>query len=270
VRVRFRPSFEILRALDLFTPVSDGELMKFAALGRERRVERGRSVLAATGFYEPPLALILEGEALLAWGRGPDDLFLRALEAGDLVGETELFTALHPTQEVAVWPYSVREGGVQPNLSGLQLGDEERVATARALTTVRLIEWDRDAVCEALRRWPDVSLSLLAGMARRQRDLHRRIAGLCRQRAPQRLARAVNALLEERGVSLRDDAGRGRLLLPRTPPCTRLAEMAGMARETVSRLLTEWTRRGWTSRRDGDLLILDHGQWRTLVGGEAV
>jgi CRP/FNR family cyclic AMP-dependent transcriptional regulator len=128
------------------------------------------------------------------------------------------------------------------------------------------MEWDRDAVLEALRRWPDVSFSLLAGMARRQRDLQRRVAGLCRQRAPRRLARALAALLEERGVWRRDGEGRSFMLLPRTPSRVRLGETAGMARETVSRLLAEWARRGWIGTQGGDLTVLDRGQWRRLAG----
>jgi CRP/FNR family cyclic AMP-dependent transcriptional regulator len=244
---RFRSGFESLRGMDLFSPVSDGELVKFAALGCERRVEKGTAFRMSDACRAedgtPPLALILEGEAVLAWGRGAEELLIRALEPGDLLGEIEVFDGA-----IGEW---AAPGTV-----------------TRTLTTLRLLEWDRDDVLEALRRWPDVALSLLGGMARRQRELHRRVAGICHQRAPRRLARALMAVIEDRGVRHRDEDGRPCLLLRRAPSRTRLAEIAGMARETVSRLLTQWEQGGWIAGDQGDLLVLDEPQLRRLAGLE--
>jgi CRP-like cAMP-binding protein len=235
--------------MDLFSPVSDGELTKFAALGFERRVERGRVVfpdVSSGSARSAPgdarsvaaLALILEGEARLAWGRGVGEPMIRALEPGDLVGEVEMFDETP--------------------------GD----AVARALTAVRLMEWDRDGVLEALRRWPDVALGLLGGMARSQRELHRRVAGICRQRAPRRLARALAGLVEDRGVRQPGEGGEPVLRVRGAPSCARLAEVAGMARETASRLLVEWERLGWVGRAGGDLLVLDENALRFMAGEE--
>jgi hypothetical protein len=47
-----------------------------------------------------------------------------------------------------------------------------------------------------------------------------------------------------------------------------MAEMAGMARETASRLLIEWERLGWIATGGGDLLVLDEGQLRRAAGAE--
>lgn len=262
---RFRSAFEILRSLDVFAAVSDGELMKFAALGRERRVERDH-IVAPPPRREHPLGLILEGDAVLTCERGPEELFLRALEPGDLVGEVESFLSL-ACDFTRARGARVAERRA-PYAEADDAGDPEKAgeATARARTTLRLIEWDGDAVREALRRWPDVALGLLGSLARRQREMQRRVAGLCGRRAPCRLARALAALLEERGVVFRDETGRGGLLLPRTPSRARLSEIAGMARETVSRLLAEWERRGWVGTRRGELLVWDHAALRRLAG----
>jgi CRP/FNR family transcriptional regulator len=231
----FRSGFDILRELDLFSPVSDGELSRFAALGRERRVERGDPVFPVPQAC-PPLALILEGEAKLAWGRLPGEPLIRALEPGNLVGEIGMFDEFP-------------DDGV-----------------ARAQTVLRLMEWDRDGVLEALRRWPDVALGLLGGMARSQRELHRRVAGICRQRAPRRLARALAGLVEDRGIRQRNGAGAAFLRVRRMPSRARLAEVAGMARETASRLLVEWEQMGWVGREGGDLLVLDEKALRREAG----
>jgi CRP-like cAMP-binding protein len=185
---------------------------------------------------------------VLAWGHGEEELLLRELEPGDLLGEVEIFDAVFADSRGMA-----RFGG----------------ASARTLTAVRLMEWDRDHVMEALRRWPDVAVSLLGGMARRQRELQRRVVGICNQRAPRRLARALTALVEDRGVRHRDPENGPCLLVRRPPSRTRLAELAGMARETVSRLLGRWERCGWIAACDGDLLVLDERQLRRLAGTDA-
>jgi CRP-like cAMP-binding protein len=126
--------------------------------------------------------------------------------------------------------------------------------------------WEHDHVAEALRRWPDVAFSLLGAMARRQHDLQRRVAALCNQRAPRRLARAVAALVEDRGVRHHDDAGNLLLLVPEMPSRLRLAGLAGMARETVSRLMTRWEQCGWIAEHGGDLVVRDPGALDRLAG----
>ena len=235
---RFRAGFEILRELDAFADASDGELAKFAALGRERRVERGRPLFPETAESSVTLALVLEGEARLTRGAGAREPLIRTLEEGDLLGEAAMFDDA-PDEDVA-----------------------------RAQTPVRLIEWDRDAVREALRRWPDVTLGLFGCMARGQRDMSRRVAGLCRQRAPRRLARALSGILQDRGVRHRGAAGEPVLRVRHPPTRARLAEVAGMARETASRLLVEWERLGWLARAGGDLLVLDERALRRVAGEE--
>jgi CRP-like cAMP-binding protein len=261
---RFRSGFETLRTLPLFAPVSDGELAKFAALGFERRIEKGMTFLPGSGDHATPLlALVLEGEALLAWGRSGRVLLLRPLEPGDWLGEIEMFSsnvAAHPDATL------VRETPAE----GYACGE----AFARARTTLRLMEWDRENVREALRRWPDVALCLLSGMARKQHDLQRRVAGICNQRAPRRLARILAAMAEDRGVARRDGEGRPILVVRDLPSRTRLAELAGMARETVSRLLTDWERRGWvagnskskTGGERGGTLVIDALRMAELAG----
>ena len=80
------------------------------------------------------------------------------------------------------------------------------------------------------------------------------------------LARTLAGLLEDRGIRLKDAEGRRCLLLPDPPPRRMLGEMAGMARETVSRLLTQWEQHGWIAETQGDLVVRDEAQLRRLEG----
>ena len=230
--------FDSLRAMDLFSPVPDGDLRRWAERGAERRLEKEGLLLLREDPREPLLAVLLEGEALVSWGNGnAGDLLIRTLEAGDFTGQIELFDAL---------PCG---------------------AVVRAAGPVRYMAWRREEVLRALRDCPELALGLLAGMANQQRHLHRRLATACSQRAPRRLARTLTALFEDHGIRLKDAEGRRCLLLPHPPTQRRMGEIAGMARETVSRLLGQWEESGWLSESEGDLIVRDEGQLRRLAEG---
>jgi CRP-like cAMP-binding protein len=230
--------FEVLRAVDLFSPVSDEELRQWIARGVERRVEKDSILSTGPDLHGPQLTVLLEGEALVCWGNGvAAELLIRTLDPGDFVGHVELFDG--------------DPGGV----------------LVRATGPVRLISWSREDVLQALRKLPHMALGFLTGMARQQRHLHRRVAGACSQRAPRRLARTLSALFEDRGIRLKDAEGRRCLLLQRPPTQRRMGEIAGIARETVSRLLGQWEECGWIAESEGDLIIRDEGELRRLADG---
>ena len=231
-------SFEALRAMDLFAPVPDGDLLQLTERGLESRVELEGLLLLKEDPLGPRLAVVLEGEALVCSGNGTSaELLIRTLEAGDFVGQIELFEA--------------SPGAI----------------VVRAASEVRMISWSREEVLQAMQDCPDLALGFLTGMARQQRHLQRRVASLCSQRAPRRLARTLTGLFEDRGIRLKDAEGRRCLLLQRPPTQRRMGEISGMARETVSRLLGQWEECGWIAESDGDLIVRDEGQLRRLAEG---
>ncbi len=234
-------NFDALRDMDLFSTLNDSELARFIAYGSERRVAKGSSLAPQRneedGQTAEALGVLVEGDAVLAWGNGEgDERLIRTLGPGDMVGEIPVF-------------------------------DETSCgATARAVTAVRLMEWRREDLVEAMHRWPGLAMGLLGGMAHLQRQLHRRVAGICNQRAPRRLALALTDLIEEHGVLHRDETGRRCLLLKRPPTRRRISEIAGMARETVSRLLVRWEESGWIALCGNDVLVLDPDELRRMAG----
>jgi CRP-like cAMP-binding protein len=229
--------FDALRALDLFAALGDGDLMRLAARGTERRAAKDAVLLSEESTGAPSLVVLLEGEATASCGNGDaGDSLIRTLEPGDFFGHLALF------------------------------GEASCGTLVRAGVAVRTMSWSRDETLRALRETPELALVFLGGMARQQRHLHRRVAGLCNQRAPRRLARALSAMLEDHGIRLKDPEGRRSLLLRELPSRRRIADLAGVARETVSRLLGHWESRGWITESRGDLIILDERQWRRLAG----
>jgi CRP-like cAMP-binding protein len=230
--------FESLRAMDLFSSLPDGDLRRLSERGAERRLERDGFLRLREETHGTHLAVLLEGEAVLVWGNGAgSDLLIRTLEPGDFAGQIEMFDG-HPCGTLV-----------------------------RAAGPARFLAWRREDVLRMLRDCPEMALGLLAGMARQQRHLHRRLAGVYSQRAPRRLARTLTALFEDRGIRLKDAEGRRCLLLQRPPTRRRMGEIAGIARETVSRLLGRWEECGWIAESEGDLIVRDEGELRRMAGG---
>jgi CRP-like cAMP-binding protein len=227
--------------MDLFSSLQDEELRRMASRGRERRLDRDKVLRPAREPGGPGFFVLLEGAALASWAHpsgtgGGHEVMVGALEPGDFVGHLELF------------------------------GEGAGESSVRASSDARWMLWSRETLLQALQTWPGLAVGLLEGMARQQARLHRRLAGVCNQRAPRRLARTLAGLIEDRGIRLKDEDGRRRLLLPDAPPRRTLGEMAGMARETVSRILTQWEQCGWITETQGDLVVRDEAQLRRLEG----
>ncbi len=233
------PLFASMRALDLFSRLGDEELARLSVWARERCYARHETLLHQRDDEISHLFVLLEGEAALIRedGVGGQSL-LYSLRPGDMAGAMALFDR------------------------------ESQPATVRALTPVRILILHRDTLLTALRAHPDLALDFLAEMARRMRQCQRRIAGICKQPAPRRVASAILALVEDRGVRRKDAAGRACLLLRRRPTQVRIAALAGTTRETVSRYLARWERAELLTDLHGDLTIFDESKLRRLAGEE--
>ncbi len=92
------------------------------------------------------------------------------------------------------------------------------------------------------------------------------MAGICNQRVPRRVASVLVCMLDECGVRVKDMEGRHCVLLRKRPTQRRIAELAGTARETVSRLYTGWENEGLFEDRNGGFRVLDEVRLRRLAG----
>ena len=230
--------FEALRKLDLFSSLSDGDLLKLAALSRDRQIEKGEIIMRQDAAENEHLFILLQGSALAIWENSEGlESTLAALQSGDLIGELDLF---------------------DPSPSGW--------ATVRATSPGRILSLRREDLLRGLRERPELALGFLCEMASRMRLMHRRVSGICHRKASRRLASALTALFEERGVRLKDSEGRRCLLLRGRPTQRVIAELAGLKRETASRLLAGWCREGWMQDRNGDLMIFEEARLRALAG----
>ena len=107
-----------------------------------------------------------------------------------------------------------------------------RVSSAVAVTECRAVSIDRERLDRVLRAHPELALPMLQYLARTVRLLSDHVDGMSFRPADQRVARYLLSIPPERGGALR---------------CTHeeIGAAVGVSRVTVSRVLGEFTRRGW-------------------------
>jgi CRP-like cAMP-binding protein len=122
-----------------------------------------------------------------------------------------------------------------------------RSASVSALkeTTLRLLT--RAAFDAITEQHPDVYRHVSVVLARRLRDIDAALTASSFLPVKGRVARALLGLADAFGK----DVGGGRILIHQKVSQSDIAAMAGIARENVSRILQEWTRRGLVSRLGG-------------------
>jgi CRP/FNR family transcriptional regulator, cyclic AMP receptor protein len=101
---------------------------------------------------------------------------------------------------------------------------------------------------------PDIYRYLVNVLALRLRETDQSVAADSFLTVKARLARALIELAEYLG----EDAGAGRVLIRHKISQSDLASMAGVARENVSRTLSDWKRRGLLTRSSGFYCLNDN------------
>ena len=128
-----------------------------------------------------------------------------------------------------------------------------RSATVMAMTDCELLFVSRLAFVEFTKRHPEIYHCLTDLLASRLRETDQTIAALTFLTWRGRVARA----LLEIANALGKQADSGEAVVERMVNQRELAAMAGVARENVNRVLSEWKRRGIVSYSDGRLQIHD-------------
>jgi len=115
-----------------------------------------------------------------------------------------------------------------------------RSATVTAVSDGNLRELSRDALLAHLRHHPEVCLDLIAVLVGRLRKADNELAADSFLTAQARVARAILSLANQVG----EPDGPDLFILPTGVSQHDIGAMAGVARESVSRTLSEWRRRG--------------------------
>jgi CRP-like cAMP-binding protein len=221
---------ELLRKVSIFSTLPDRDLDTVAAQVTERSYDKEALIVGA----EDPgdaLFIISSGRVKVAlYGDNGREVILSVLKDGDFFGEMSL------------------------------LDNQPRSANVRALEPSRLLMLSREPFHATLRAAPEVAIAILGEMSRRLRRADESIGNLSLLDVYGRVARFLldmgkqDGTVTDEGIRVRD-----------RPTQQHMASMVGTSRETVSRALNEFQRRGLISM-DGKEILLKHGFEGLSVG----
>lgn len=153
------------------------------------------------------------------------------------------------------------ESGREVTLAHLRAGDlfgevaaldgRPRSASVVAVTPVRLLILARDALLQHVTSFPQTAIRLMSELCRRLRRADEVIADLALCAVEVRLARTLVMLARDDGA----EPVEGALVLRSRPTQAELASMVGTCRETVSRQVAAWQRRGLVSLRGSRIVL---------------
>jgi len=205
---RGKEAIESLRAIPLFSQVTDSDLELIASLLIERRFARNTTIVEE-GLPGDYMYVIREGRVkvtkLSDEGR---EKILMFLDPGGFFGEMAL------------------------------LDRAPRIASVKTLEPARLLALSRNDFLNALRTSPDLAMGVIQELVRRLREVDEQASSLSFQRVKERTKGVMRRLAAE------EPGPEGRRA---TPPLThqQIADMIGTSRETVTRVVKEMKGEGW-------------------------
>jgi CRP/FNR family cyclic AMP-dependent transcriptional regulator len=225
---------DLLKGVDLFSALDDAQLDTLASMIIEKGYKKAEIILMEDDDSSQSLFIIAKGEVkVVLTAEDGREAILASLKEGDFFGEMSL------------------------------LDGEPRSATVRAVEDSRLLTIRREDFLAAMRKQPDLALTLLGEMSRRQRKSNRQISSLALMRVYGRVAAALLQLMEERGMRTKAKDGRSIIVVKDRPTQQFIADMAGTTRETVSRVLNFFQKKGYIVLDGKDLLILQEEELKT-------
>ena len=185
----------------------------------------------------------------------------RTAEAGTvIVGHEEIGDALYVIASGKVKVVLYGETGREIILSILRAGDffgemslldrQPRSANVVTVEDTELLTLDRDAFQTHLSAHPSTALAILAEMSRRLRRADEVIGNLALLDVYARVAGAIKELAQKQGEQVE-----GGLLIRERPTQQEIAGLIGTSRETVSRALNDFTRRGLLEMNGKQILV---------------
>ena len=218
-----------LRNVPIFNEISDQELEKIAALGIRKKYKKGSIILLEeeTG---AALFVIVSGKVKIV--RMDDDgreVILSILGESDFFGEMAI-------------------------LDGLT-----RSATVVATSKSELFMIHRKDFLKLLNDYPMVSIALLKELTSRLRKADAQIKSLSLKDAAGRVATVILQLADDVGIFRK-----GRVEIDELPLQQDLANMAGTSRETISRMVHKFIKKGFLQLQGNKLIINDYENFKNL------
>jgi CRP/FNR family transcriptional regulator, cyclic AMP receptor protein len=225
---------ELLKGVDLFSALDDAQLDVISQMTIEKTFRKGDIILLEDDESNHSLFIIAKGEVkVVLTAEDGREAILATLKEGEFFGEMAL------------------------------LDGEPRSATVRAVEDARVLTIRREDFLASVRKQPDLALTLLGEMSRRLRKSNRQISSLALMKVYGRVAATLLQLMEERGMRTKTKDGKNIIIVRDRPTQQSIAEMSGTTRETVSRVLNFFQKKGYIVLDGKDLLILQEEELKT-------
>ncbi|MDI6766257.1 MAG: Crp/Fnr family transcriptional regulator [Bacteroidota bacterium] len=222
-------AMEFLRSVPVFADIEALELGKIVRVGVRKKYKKGTIILLEeeTG---AALFVIISGKVkIVRTDEDGREVILSILGENDFFGEMSI-------------------------LDGLS-----RSASVIAITKTELFMIHRRDFLKLMQDVPSVAIALLKEMTLRIRKADAQIKSLSLKDATGRVANVI--------LQLADDIGtirKGRVEIDELPLQQDLANMAGTSRETISRVIHSFIKKGLVEMRGNKLIIIDYDKFKSL------
>ncbi|NOZ85154.1 MAG: Crp/Fnr family transcriptional regulator [Deltaproteobacteria bacterium] len=211
---------ELLRRVSIFEGLRDKEITKLSKLLAEKVFPKDQLIVSHDEVGDS-LFIIVEGRVkVVLFSESGREMILSIFKKNDFFGEMSLFDN-HP-----------------------------RSANVIAMKKSKVLILKRDDFVDFLKSSPVATLNILAEMSRRLRRADEIISNLALLDVYGRVARVLLHLADQEGKEVEDG-----LAIHSRPTQQDIASMAGTSRETVSRALSEFQRRGLIETTGRSILL---------------
>ncbi len=211
---------ELLQKVSLFQNVDQDELERIASLLQSREVRKDAQIVAQDEPGDSMFVIARGRVKVVIYGDNAREVILMTLKVGDFFGEMSLVDGLPRSANVI----------------------------AQEDSTVLILK--RDQFVEHILSSPKTALNVMSELSRRLRRADEIIGNLATLDVYGRVAHIMIDLAKRDGEAVEDG-----ILIRERPTQQEIAAMIGTSRETVSRVLSEFQRRGFVEMRGREILL---------------
>jgi CRP/FNR family transcriptional regulator, cyclic AMP receptor protein len=224
-----RENEEFLRKIPIFSSLNDNIISEIATLGK-RKVYNKDSVILFQNQSDSALIVVLKGQLRISkMSKEGNEVTLDTLKEEEFWGETEILNGKPPAVNVA------------------------------AETDSEVFIISRNDLMNLFNTRPEYSISVLSELTRLLRNLNSRIKSLSIKAADGKVASVIMQLVDDFGV-VKD----GAIEVENVPLQQELASMAGTSRETISRTIRSFAKKGLIELEGQKLRIKNYDKFKEL------
>jgi CRP/FNR family transcriptional regulator, cyclic AMP receptor protein len=224
-----RENEEFLRKIPIFSSLNDNIISEIATLGK-RKVYNKDSVILFQNQSDSALIVVLRGQLRISkMSKEGNEVTLDTLKEAEFWGETEILDGKPPAVNVS------------------------------AETDSEVFIISRNDLMNLFNARPEYSISVLNELTRLLRNSNSRIKSLSLKAADGKVASVIMQLVDDFGV-VKD----GAIEVENVPLQQELASMAGTSRETISRTIRSFAKKGLIELEGQKLRIKNYDKFREL------